>query len=362
MTPPLKVRLIPRSSDRPGPTDRRRILALRRALSGRGADIDVFDGSEHVDVLVTNTEDFGRWLPLAERLRKKGGRIVYDVTDDVLNSRTSRTYREGLGPWRGLLRKAKDGIKDALGHPRSLRKAEEFWSLCQGIVTGSDSQAESFRKRYPGLPVIALVDPVDLEEYRRTAEHGDRDKVRVVWEGTVHNVPYLSECADALRGFLDSGKIRLRVITDRMREIPWSGFRDNVDILRHLGLSSAEFVDWNLETFSSRLAEGDIGVAPLYGNDEFCRAKPANKLLGYAALKLPVVGSDIPSYREALREGGFGYLAGSTESWREGLSRLIGDPTLRRELGDRGRAYVEANFTVDRFATRYWEFLSGLRS
>jgi glycosyltransferase involved in cell wall biosynthesis len=357
---PMKLRLVPRDPNNPGPTDRRRILVLLRELRGKGVDVDLLGGVEEADVLVTNSEDFGRWLPVARRVRSRGGHVLYDVTDDVLSSRQSRTYREGRGAWGGLLRMAKDKVKDLVGHPRSFRKAEDFWTLCSGIVTGSESQAQSFRERFPGKPVCALVDPVDLEEYRPLATHGPREGIRVVWEGTSHNVPYLGECAEALRALMKEGRIRLRVVTDRQRTVPWKGLTDNVEVLRSLGLSEAEFCDWSLQTFALKLSEGDVGIAPLYSEDPFCRAKPANKILGYAALRLPVVCSAIPSYRSAMEEGRFGFLAGASRDWTDALTRLASDADLRREMGERGRAYVESGFTVSRFAERYWEFVRSI--
>jgi phosphatidyl-myo-inositol alpha-mannosyltransferase len=63
---------------------------------------------------------------------------------------------------------------------------------------------------------------------------------------------------------------------------------------------------------------------------------------------LPVVASDIPAYRELVGDPGGGLLfpVGDAAAAAALVSRLAGDPELRREVGERGRAHVQ------RFAPR----------
>jgi glycosyltransferase involved in cell wall biosynthesis len=355
-----KVRLVPRHPTRISTVDRRRLLVLKRCLAAKGVDIDLYQPGEAFDILVTTTEDFGAWLPLAREARRRGAVVVHDSTDLLVEAPTSRTHLEGLSPLRRRVRRFKAAVKNWIGHPRSARVRDAFWDLCNGFVVGSKVQAEAMRRRYPDRPAIDLVDPVDFSEYRCVAEPRDVPTPCVVWEGMAHNVLYLQECAPALRKLLERRRIRLRVVADRWRLWRWEGLLDNVDVLRHLGLQEAEFREWTLDRFTEELTGGDLAVAPLYLDDPFCLGKPANKILGYASMQLPVVASAVPAYREVIEQGRFGFLASTPAEWESNIARLADEPDLRKELGARGREYVRENFGVEKFSDRYIDFLRQL--
>jgi glycosyltransferase involved in cell wall biosynthesis len=70
------------------------------------------------------------------------------------------------------------------------------------------------------------------------------------------------------------------------------------------------------------------------------------------AAGLPVVGSDIPGIRAAVRDGETALLfpLDSPAAFVQGLSRLIRDSTLRSRLGHAGRRRIVDNFTRRRTA------------
>lgn len=73
---------------------------------------------------------------------------------------------------------------------------------------------------------------------------------------------------------------------------------------------------------------------------------------------LPVVASDLPTYRELVGEAGAGMLfaVDDVAAAAEAIRRLADDPLLRREMGERGRAHV-ARYTpqqlVPKLASAY---------
>jgi glycosyltransferase involved in cell wall biosynthesis len=70
-------------------------------------------------------------------------------------------------------------------------------------------------------------------------------------------------------------------------------------------------------------------------------------LLEAAACGRPLVATDAPGCREAVRHGDNGLLVpvGDTPALVEALARLLADPQLRRAMGRRGRERVEAEFS-----------------
>ncbi len=75
-----------------------------------------------------------------------------------------------------------------------------------------------------------------------------------------------------------------------------------------------------------------------------------NVLLEAMASGLPVVSTNVGGVPEVVRHGQNGFLVdpGDDEGLCVALERLIADPELRLSLGQRGRAYVETNHSLDR--------------
>ncbi len=72
-------------------------------------------------------------------------------------------------------------------------------------------------------------------------------------------------------------------------------------------------------------------------------------LLEAMAAGRPIVATDVPGCREAVRDRDNGLLVPSRDAGAlaRALETLIGDPELRRQLGDRGRRRAETEFASD---------------
>ncbi len=73
-------------------------------------------------------------------------------------------------------------------------------------------------------------------------------------------------------------------------------------------------------------------------------------LLEAAACGLPIVASDVPGCREIVNHGKNGLLipAKNSDALADAIYRLIMDPELRKEMGARGRALVEHEFSSEK--------------
>jgi glycosyltransferase involved in cell wall biosynthesis len=106
-----------------------------------------------------------------------------------------------------------------------------------------------------------------------------------------------------------------------------------------------ENLDWSLATETTDILNFDIGIMPLR-DDEWSRGKCAFKALQMMALGVPVVASPVGANGEVIQDGANGFLAAGTEAWVAKLSRLIDSPTLREELGQRGKATAMQRYSL----------------
>ena len=89
-------------------------------------------------------------------------------------------------------------------------------------------------------------------------------------------------------------------------------------------------------------AAGDLVVAPTTG-DRACSSLAAAEALATAR---PVIASNVGGIPEIVSEGATGYLIPpeNHSALADRIVELLGRPEVRREMGARGRAWIEANW------------------
>ena len=89
----------------------------------------------------------------------------------------------------------------------------------------------------------------------------------------------------------------------------------------------------------------DIALAPLVIADQFCESKSAIKFSEAGILKIPTVAVKNQTFSESIQDGVDGFLAGDTAEWVEKLGKLIENPELRKNMGEKAREKVLARYT-----------------
>lgn len=327
--------------DRKGASSRVRFRQFVEPLRARGIEVTLapfFDDAYLWELYARKPRQFVRiGVTYARRLRQLLGARRYDVV---------WLEKEAL-PWlpawleTGCLRGTRYVVDfdDAWFH----RYGGHHWSLlrillggkleavvrrAQSVVVGN-TYLEAWARAAGANNVVRLPSVVDTDRYPGIPA-GERGTFTIGWIGHPLTAGYLHEVAAALRTLSRDETMVVRVVgaadTDlhgvRLECRPWCEQREVSEI----------------EAF-------DVGIMPL-PDTPWERGKCGYKLIQYMAAARPVVASPVGASGEIVKAGETGFLASGQEEWIAALTRLRDDPQLRREMGRRGRARVEACYSV----------------
>jgi glycosyltransferase involved in cell wall biosynthesis len=212
------------------------------------------------------------------------GRIIYDFDDAVFGSATERILRASTL-----------------------------------VFAGNEFLAEYARKFARRVEVVPTV--VDTERFRPAERRSQTAAAVVGWIGSRTTMKYLEPVVPALKEY------RLKVVSSERPAL------------------QCEFEPWSLEREVEQVQSFDIGLAPLADTD-WERGKCGLKTLQYMACGIPVIASPVGVQREFVESSNGGLLARSLEEWREKVRWLMQYPIERRAMGERGRRFVEENYSL----------------
>lgn len=211
--------------------------------------------------------------------------------------------------------------------------------MANQVIVGSSYLAEHARRFNSRVEVLPIGLPVD--DYGAEGVAREDGKVRLVWIGSRSSLDYLGQLGPVLKAIgTRSPHAVLRIISDSFVE--------------PFGLPVEKLI-WSPENRRIGLASSDIGLAPLPDNP-FTRGKCTFKVLEYSASGLPVIASPVGTNPDHVIEGVTGFLVSGDAAWLDRATRLIENPELRRQMGERGRRHA-AQYDSKRIGARLAELL-----
>lgn len=270
----------------------------------------LFRAGRH-DLIFVQREAFMLGTVFFERMLAKKAPLVYDFDDAIWLQNVSAGNR------------ALSFLKDA-------KKTEKLIALSNLILAGNDYLADYAREFNTKVALVPTV--VNAQNYTRIPQV-PRKRVCIGWSGSFSTIPYFEYALPALRILKEryGDQVYFKVIGDA------SYYNKELNI---------KGVAWSSATEVAELSEIDIGIMPL-PNDEWTKGKCALKGLLYMSLEQAAVLSDVGVNGTVITDGVDGFLATTTEEWVDKLSRLIDNPTLRQQMGQRARQTVLERYSVD---------------
>lgn len=259
-------------------------------------------------------------------LRRSARRLIFDF-DDAVFFRDSHDRRGIHSPRRARrfarVARAADAILAGNGFlteraQRAGARPETLWTIPTCVdpsLYPAKTKREADPERPPDLVWIGSSSTLKGLEARRS-----------LWERLGLEVPGL----------------RLRVICDRFPDF------DRIQTIP---------VVWSEPTEGLELARGDVGVS-LLPDDDWSRGKCGLKVLQYQAAGLPVIANPVGATLDMVKPGETGILATTDDEWVEAV-RALCNPSRRAEMGANGRRQVEAEYSVNAWASTFASVISG---
>ena len=212
------------------------------------------------------------------------------------------------------------------------KKIDVVMRKASAVIAGNRYLAE--RAESAGAPRVEIIPTViDIERYSLKTDYSK--EVTIVWIGSRTTTPYFANIVPIIQ----KGIEEKRLSKENIKIVAVGAYEKMLEGL------PVKIIPWKEEEEVFEIKKFDIGIMPLPDN-KWERGKCGYKLIQYMACGLPVVASPVGINKEIIADGINGYLATTPEEWITAISNLAGDENLRKEMGLRGREFVEKNYTL----------------
>ena len=171
---------------------------------------------------------------------------------------------------------------------------------------------------------------INTKTYRPIENYANDHQLVLGWTGSHSTVPYLRLLEHVLQGLREWHDFKLLVIGTAEFRI------DGIEV---------EAFPFDRESEVRDLRRIDIGLYPL-PDEEWVLGKSGCKALQYMAMGIPAIATAVGANFRVIENGISGFLVKSDDEWRLRLAELMGDPELRRRIGQAGRERVERYYSV----------------
>lgn len=251
-----------------------------------------------------------------EFLKRAARNLIYDFDDAVM-------YKD-----------------DAASSSESSRQMERFRQMVQSanLVIAGNSYLKNQADKFHPEEICVLPTPVDSRLYPPQALNGEKSEIVLGWLGSRSTLKYLADIIPALE---ELGRrfpaVKLKIVADDFFE------------MREMTVVK---VPWTPVGEVAALYSFDIGLMPLR-DDVWTRGKCGFKLLQYMAVGLPVVCTPVGINAEIVDDGVTGYWAWTSSDWVDKVERLISNPRLRADMGQRGQSKLQSLYSLEVTAAQF---------
>ena len=214
-------------------------------------------------------------------------------------------------------------------------KLKAYWKVnycmkwAYSITAGNDYLADYARKFNQNVQILPTT--IDTIEHHTILCNHDKKPLVIGWTGTHTTMRYLDFLVPILSELEKNHTFVFRVISNEAPDF---------------NLKSLEFVKWNKETEIEDLAQIQIGVMPLE-KDIWSEGKCGFKGLQYMSLGMATLLSPVGVNTQIIQDGKNGFLASTPQEWKDKLTILLENTTLRKSMGEAGLTTIQQRYSVE---------------
>src|SRR6266403_312049 len=313
------------------PGDSRRFVYYARK---RELNFEVAKLNENYDVVVvTPGSDITAWA----EYERGNTRIIYDQVDAYLAIPDSDV--------KGLLR---GPAKYVCGQHRKLMSYwEAIRRMCRradAVICSTNEQKQSIVPFCPKVHII--LDFLETAIRAIKTDYSAGDTFNFVWEGLPGNLEFFSLIRPVLERLQRNRRMALHVVTalEYGRYLGGRyGRRNTLQLARNI-MDKVYLYSWNEQMLSRIVTACDMALIPLAMDNALVAGKPENKLVGFWRMGMPVIVSATPAYSRAMCQSGVQMACHTLDEWESTLDHYMGHETERRDAGQRGKVFAEANY------------------
>ena len=337
----LRIGYVSASSDMSHPADRRGFChyAKRRHIRFNKAS-----ATERYDIVVVATSaDITLWQRLARHTK-----LVFILSDSYLAGNMVGFREIFRGTAKFLARQHK------FFQPNYRYSLKKICMESAAVLCATEEQRELLGEFCSNVHVI--FDFHDDVVCQVKDDYRAKKPFKLVWEGLPENLTTFMTIRDVLTELRKRHEIALHIVTDV--EYPLGlrhfGKLPTKKLIRKLfDFEEVYLYEWNEPMLATIVTGCDLALIPIPPDVPIFAGKPANKLLLFWRMGVPVVTSATPAYVREMRAAGLDMACASKEEWFNKLAHYISDEDARRETARRGNAYVATRYSEEALLSRW---------
>lgn len=287
-------------------------------------------------VVVHHSADLTMWSSYEK------GKIIFDYNDDYLNASPKgfKARIKGLAKYvTGQYSKLE--IDFTRAYMKMIRRAD-------AVIYSTDAQLADVRPHCTNA--YKIVDMQSDGDWMVKKDYKSGPVVNLVWEG----LPALAGL-ESILPVLQDLKARIDFSLHLVTAIKWPRYLNHYfpthtkrKIDRVFPFKGVFLYEWVPSTFSNIVTACDLAIIPIPMHDPFWVGKPANKLLFFWRMAMPVLTSPTPEYTNVMKDCGVDMSCHNADDWKEKLTYYMKDSLARAEAGTRGKRFVDDVYGNDR--------------
>ena len=209
-----------------------------------------------------------------------------------------------------------------------------FWKHAKKVVAMSDSDRSQMEKLCPGLSIDIVPNGIDAN-YFLAKKKEDVSPPRVLYVGNFTWLQNIEAVEDLVNKVWP--KIKKEVVNAKL----WIVGMHMTDYIKNLTSEDIEVTE-GIPDIRDAYRKSTVLVTPIRGP-----GGTRLKILEAMASALPVVTTTVGAEGLGVRDGEEALITDNLENLVESAVKVLGSPKIAKEFGDRGRKFVEKNYTWD---------------